>query len=154
MKNLLYHYDVPPWGGPEICQATIGTPLTEVTMQSIEPPPPPKTLTFTDGTREAVLDLTGNEVTYSGDLPMGESAKLFWNAVLEDLRARDIQNDQSRDVQTDRPSQSPNNAEEGSFVRNAELWLESMGMTPPTESFPCMFQGMMDDYSDSFGGYQ
>lgn len=47
-------------------------------------------------------------------------------------------------------SKSPNEAEDGSFVRDAELWLEAQGMRPPDEMvFPNMYQGMIDDYVES-----
>jgi hypothetical protein len=46
--------------------------------------------------------------------------------------------------------ESPNNAEESSYIHDAEEWLLSKGGTVPLESeFPCMFQGMLDDYADS-----
>jgi hypothetical protein len=48
--------------------------------------PPLRTLTITDGTRKAVIDLTGPAVTYSGDLPLDESAKIFCDAVFRELR--------------------------------------------------------------------
>ena len=45
---------------------------------------------------------------------------------------------------------SINNAEDGSFCRDAELWVERMGGTPPDESvFPMMYEGMLDDYANS-----
>ncbi len=45
---------------------------------------------------------------------------------------------------------SINDAKDGSFVRDAELWVESMGGTPPKESvFPSMYAGMLDDYADA-----
>ena len=46
---------------------------------------------------------------------------------------------------------SLNNAEEGSYVYRAEEWLLSKGGTIPLKSkFPCMFQGMIDDYIDQY----
>jgi len=45
---------------------------------------------------------------------------------------------------------SPNISEEGSFIYEAEEWLLSKGGTIPDErKFPCMFQGMQDDYMNS-----
>jgi len=38
---------------------------------------------------------------------------------------------------------SPNNAEDGSFVRDAELWVESMGGTHPVRA--CFLVCMRDD---------
>lgn len=43
---------------------------------------PPKTITIhgPDG-REAVIDFSGDAIVYSGDLPVDESAKIFFDAV-------------------------------------------------------------------------
>lgn len=43
---------------------------------------PIRTFTFTspDG-RKAVLDFGGDEMTYSGDLPVAESAKMFFDEI-------------------------------------------------------------------------
>jgi hypothetical protein len=44
---------------------------------------------------------------------------------------------------------SPNDAEEDSYIYDAEEWLLSKGGTIPLESeFPWMFQGMLDDYAN------
>jgi hypothetical protein len=46
---------------------------------------------------------------------------------------------------------SPNNAEIDSYVYDAEEWLLSVGGIIPRElRFPCMFQGMLDDYGNEY----
>ena len=48
---------------------------------------------------------------------------------------------------------SPNNAEEGSLVRAAEKWLLSQGfMVPTKQQYPHLFQGMLEDFSESEEG--
>jgi hypothetical protein len=50
-------------------------------------PDPPKTLTlYSPDGREAVIDFGGDEVEYSGDLPVAESAKIFFACVFEQFR--------------------------------------------------------------------
>lgn len=48
---------------------------------------------------------------------------------------------------------SPNNAEEGSLVHAAEQWMRSQGLVPPNErKHRCLFQAMLDDFSESEAG--
>lgn len=49
---------------------------------------PMAVLSFNKGDKEAAIDFDGDEVTYSGDLPVDESAKLFFEAVFQRLKPR------------------------------------------------------------------
>ena len=60
--NVFVMKDPPP------CAFTIPNPPSTVTLHS------------PDG-REAVIDFGGDTVVYSGDLPVDESAKIFFDAV-------------------------------------------------------------------------
>ncbi len=52
-------------------------------------PPPTTSLVFTsDEGREATLDFSGEEIIYSGELPVGESAKRFFEAYHGLLKAK------------------------------------------------------------------
>lgn len=47
------------------------------------------------------------------------------------------------------PHESPNGAQPGSFIYEAEEWFVSIGMAIPEEAtLPCTFHGMLDDYVD------
>jgi hypothetical protein len=51
-------------------------------------PPPPTSLTFTgDEGRKATLDFSGEEIIYSGDLPVDESARKLFEAFYGLLKA-------------------------------------------------------------------
>ncbi len=84
-SELIFHYETPPWDEPDHSQYAISEANCGF---SAFQQPQIRTLTFTDGTREAVLDFTGESVTYSGDLPVGECAKLFCDAVYEELQPK------------------------------------------------------------------
>ena len=49
------------------------------------PDSPSNLVLMCDG-REAVIDFGGDEVTYSGDLPVDEAAKIFFDAVFSNFK--------------------------------------------------------------------
>ncbi len=49
---------------------------------------PSRTLSLDNGKQEAIIDFSGDEVTYSGDLPVAESAKLLFEAMFQWLKPR------------------------------------------------------------------
>jgi hypothetical protein len=49
---------------------------------------PLRTLTFSDGERQAVIDFGGGLVTYSGDLPVDKTAKLLFEVVFHKMKPR------------------------------------------------------------------
>lgn len=46
---------------------------------------------------------------------------------------------------------SPNNAEENSYVAEAEGWMRENGYVIPTQRHPHLYQAMLDQYADSVG---
>lgn len=84
----------PLHGGAEMPLGTFGplAPLPTSGHEAFEwdtfNQPQSRTITLNDGIRKAVLDLSGDEITYSGDLPVGESAKRFCNAVFGELQPK------------------------------------------------------------------
>ena len=81
-ENHIIDVGPSPFGGPENPFVTEGHVIPVFQTE------PPRTFTFQspDG-REAVLDFSGDEMTYSGDLPVAESAKIFFDLVLAHWRA-------------------------------------------------------------------
>lgn len=49
---------------------------------------PTRTLALHNGDKEAHIDFGGDEITYSGDLPIDEAAKLVFEAVFQQLNPR------------------------------------------------------------------
>ncbi len=49
---------------------------------------PTRNLILDNGKQEAVINFDGDEVTYSGDLPVSESAKLMFNALFQQFKPR------------------------------------------------------------------
>lgn len=82
MKNIIIDVGLSSFGGP-------GNPYVmddqAIPISQMEPP---RTFTMHNGDKEAVIDFSGDEVTFSGDLPIDEAAKLFFNAVLGQLKPR------------------------------------------------------------------
>ena len=74
----------------------VGGPLFDVSENPfvmddsnlIDIPTPKHTISFDNGTKEAVIDFDGDEVTYSGDLMVDESAKLLFDAMFKRLKPR------------------------------------------------------------------
>jgi len=78
-SELSFQVDTLPIQGNPPLGTSIGTSI------EVFKTPQPLTITLTDGVREAVIDFSGSAVTYSGDLPLDESAKLFCDAVFREL---------------------------------------------------------------------
>jgi len=81
-------------GGAEMPLGTFG-PLAPLPTSGYEAfecegfnQPRSRSITFNDGVRKATLDLSGNEIKYSGDLPVGESARRFCDAVFGELQPK------------------------------------------------------------------
>jgi len=49
---------------------------------------PAHTVVLDNGHKKAIIDFDGDKVTYSGDLRIGEAAKLFFEAVCQLMRVR------------------------------------------------------------------
>lgn len=73
------------FGGPE--NSFVKTDKNILPISQMEPI---RTLTISKGTgeKEAVIDFSGDEVTYSGDLLVDESAKLFFDALFQQFKPR------------------------------------------------------------------
>ncbi len=82
MENIIFDAGPSPLGGPE--NPFVMKDDHAFSFSQIEPL---RTFTFQspDG-REAVLDFGGDEMIYSGDLPVAESAKMFFDEVLAQWR--------------------------------------------------------------------
>ena len=82
MENTIIDVGPSPFGGPE---NSFTMKDHAISLTSFEPT---RTLILNNGKQEAVTDFGGDEVTYSGDLPVDESAKLLFDAVFQRLKPR------------------------------------------------------------------
>lgn len=80
MKNNVFDAGPSPFGGPENPFVVPNDHAIGFFQESV------RTLTLDNGEQKAIIDFGGDEVTYSGDLPPAESAKLFFEAVFAHWR--------------------------------------------------------------------